>query len=75
MLPLAERLGVAAAVSEHPDRMGYLGVLAHLDKCHATFIVGSTEVHYTTSNMFGSVQSRRLVRALLHGSSMAVGVF
>jgi hypothetical protein len=43
--PMAERLGVAAQIQEHPHRMGYLDVLAHLSKCHAPFIVGSTEAH------------------------------
>ena len=53
--PLAERLGLGGAVHEHPHRMGYLDVLTHLSKCHAPFIVGSTEAHYTPSKVFQSV--------------------
>lgn len=74
VLPVAERVGAAGAVSEHPHRMGYLDVLTHLSKCHAPVIVGSTEAHYTPSKVFQSVQSRRPVLALLHEASTAVGV-
>jgi hypothetical protein len=72
--PLAERLGLAALVDEHPHRMGYLDVLAHLTKAHAVLIVGSTESHYTPSKVYQSVQSRRPVLALLHERSTAVDV-
>jgi hypothetical protein len=72
--PVAERFGVAAQVQEHPHRMSYLDVLAHLSKCHAPLILGSTEAHYTPSKVFQSVQSHRPVFALLHEASTAVDV-
>jgi len=72
--PVAERLGLASLVVEHPHRMGYLDVLAHLTKAHAALIVGSTEPHYTPSKVYQSVQSRRPILALLHERSTAVDV-
>jgi hypothetical protein len=74
VLPIAARVGVEAAVSEHPHRMAYLDVLAHLSKAFGVLIVGSTEPHYTPSKVYQAVQSRRPVLALLHEASTAVGV-
>lgn len=54
--------------------MGYLNVIAQLDKCHAPFLVGSTEARYTTSKVFQSAQSLLPVLAFLHDASTAVGV-
>jgi hypothetical protein len=74
VLPLAERLDVAEAVTEHPHRMAYLDVLANLLRASGVLIVGSTEPHYTPSKVDQAVQSRRPVLALLHEASTAVGV-
>jgi hypothetical protein len=74
VLPVARRLGVADAISEHPQRMNYLDVLAHLTKCHTVVIIGSTEAHYTPSKVYQAIQSRRPVLAFLHESSTAVDV-
>lgn len=74
VLPMAERLQVAEAVTEHPHRMPYLDVLAHLVRADGVLIVGSTEPHYTPSKVYQAVQSRRPVLALLHEASTAVGV-
>jgi hypothetical protein len=72
--PLARRLGVADAVTEHPHRMSYLDVLANLVHAAGVLIVGSTEPHYTPSKVYQAVQSRRPVLALLHEASTAIGV-
>jgi hypothetical protein len=74
VLPLARRLGVADAVTEHPHRMAYLDVLANLSHATGVLIVGSTEPHYTPSKVYQAVQSRRPVLALLHEASTAVDV-
>jgi hypothetical protein len=74
VLPLAERLGIAERVTEHPHRMPYLDVLAHLVCAGGVLIVGSTEPHYTPSKVYQAVQSRRPVLALLHEASTAVEV-
>jgi hypothetical protein len=74
VLPMASRLGIAKLVSEHPHRMAYLDVLAHLTRAYGVLIVGSTEPHYTPSKVYQAVQSRRPVLALLHEASTAVEV-
>ena len=74
VLPVAHRLGVADAVTEHPHRMAYLDVLANLVRASGVLIVGSTEPHYTPSKVYQAVQSRRPVLALLHEASTAVEV-
>lgn len=74
VLPVAQRLGVADIVTEHPHRMPYADVLTHLLHCSAPLIIGSTEPHYTPSKVFQSVQCGRPVFALLHEASTAVGV-
>jgi hypothetical protein len=74
VIPLAERLGVAEAVTEHPHRMAYLDVLANLVRAGGILIVGSIERHYTPSKVYQAVQSRRPVLALLHEASTAVEV-
>jgi hypothetical protein len=74
VLPLAERLGVADVVTEHPHRMGYLDVLTSLVGASGVLIVGSTEKHYAPSKVYQAVQSRRPVLALLHEASTAIDV-
>lgn len=71
VLPVAERLGVADMVDEHPTRIPYTDVLGHLLRASANLIVGSTEPHYTPSKSFQMVQSRRPLLALLHEHSTA----
>src|SRR5262249_54892621 len=74
VVALAERLGIADAVTERPHRMAYLDVLANLMHASGVFIAGSTERHYTPSKVYQAVQSRRPVLALLHEASTAVQV-
>jgi hypothetical protein len=74
ILPLAQRVGAADAVTEHPHRMPYLDVLANLVHATGVLIVGSTEPHYTPSKVYQAVQSRRPVLALLHEASTAIDV-
>ena len=74
VVALADRLGVADIVTEHPHRMAYLDVLANLTHASGVLILGSTERHYTPSKVYQAVQSRRPVLALLHEASTAVRV-
>ncbi|WP_164721589.1 glycosyltransferase family 4 protein [Silicimonas algicola] len=74
VVPVAERLGVSGQVREHPNRIGYLDVLAHLTKAFGILVLGSTEAHYTPSKVYQAVQSRRPVFAMLHHASTAVDV-
>jgi len=74
VLPRARHFEIADVVTEHPHRMAYLDVLAHLKHADGILVVGSTEAHYTPSKVYQAVQSRRPVLALLHESSTAVEV-
>ena len=72
VMPRAQAIGVAAMVTEHPHRIGYLDTLNHLGRSNAVLILGSTERHYTPSKVFQSMQSRRPIFAMLHAESSAV---
>jgi hypothetical protein len=73
--PLAERYGLwGTVVLEHPARIGYMDVLAHLEAADAVFILGSTEPHYTPSKVFQAVLSRKPIFAVLHEASTAVSI-
>lgn len=74
VLPIAEHLGVASVVTEHPHRMAYIDVLAHLKNASGVLIVGSTEAHYSPSKVYQAVQARRPALALLHEASAAIEV-
>ena len=73
--PLAERYGLwQSIVHEHPARIPYLSVLAHLDAADAVFILGSTEPHYTPSKTYQGVLSGKPLLAVLHQASTACAV-
>jgi hypothetical protein len=72
--PRIQRFGLERWVFEHPDRIGYTDVLNHLVHASAILILGSTEVHYTPSKIYQSVQAKRPIFALLHEQSSAVSV-
>jgi hypothetical protein len=73
--PYAERHGLwGSVVFEHPHRIPYLDVLAHLDAADAVFILGSTESHYTPSKTYQGVLSGKPIIAVLHKDSSAIDV-
>lgn len=73
--PVAEQYGLwGTTVREHPARIPYLDVLAHLEAAQGVFILGSTEPHYTPSKAYQGVLSERPVLAVLHEASTACDV-
>jgi hypothetical protein len=72
ILPLASESGVQDLVDEHPHRLPYLSVLAHLRRADGILIFGSTEAHYSPSKTFQAIQARRPIFAMLHHASSAV---
>ena len=73
--PVAERYGLwGTVIREHPARIPYLDVLAHLDAARGVFILGSTEPHYTPSKVYQGVLSERPIFAVLHQASTACDV-
>jgi hypothetical protein len=73
VVPFAQEAGVADLVSEHPHRMPYFRVLAHLRRASGVLVLGSTEPHYSPSKTFQAIQSEKPILALLHEDSTAVG--
>lgn len=72
--PLAEKYGLwEKIIFEHPARIPYLDVLAHLEASSGAFILGSTEPHYTPSKVYQAVLSNKPILAILHASSSACG--
>jgi hypothetical protein len=74
VLPRAQAAGVTDMVDEHPHRIGYVDMLAHLERCSAVLVLGSTERHYTPSKVFQAILSKRPVFAMLHAESTAIGM-
>jgi hypothetical protein len=72
VLPRAKQAGVADMVREHPQRIGYVDTLNHLERSSAILVLGSTEPHYTPSKVFQAILSKRPVFAMLHAESTAV---
>lgn len=73
--PLAEKYGLwGTTIHEHPARVPYVDVLAHLDVADAVFILGSTEPHYTPSKTYQGVLSGKPIFAVLHEASTACAV-
>lgn len=72
---IAERHGLwGSVVQEHPARIPYLAVLAHLEAASGVFIQGSTEAHYTPSKVYQGVLSEKPILAVLHQESQACNV-
>src|SRR5207249_4252447 len=70
--PLAERYGIwGDIVVEHPRRIPYLDVLAHLEAADAVFIFGATLPHYTPSKLYQGILSAKPILAVLHEESTA----
>jgi hypothetical protein len=72
---MAEKYGLWQTVFfEYPKRIPYMDVLSHLAAADGTFILGSTEAHYTPSKVYQSVLSGKAVFAILHKESSACQV-
>lgn len=72
---LAQKYGLWEKIFyEYPKRIAYLEVITHLNAADGTFILGSTEAHYTPSKVYQSVLSEKAVFAVLHQASSACQV-
>lgn len=73
--PIAESFGLwQTVIFEYPARIPYLDVLVHLKAADGVFILGSTEPHYTPSKIYQGILSEKLLLAILHAQSSAVGI-
>ena len=73
VLPVAEEMGLADVVSEHPRRVPYLDAMNLLCQADAILGLGTTEKHYTASKIFPCILARRPLLAMYHEASTVVG--
>jgi hypothetical protein len=72
--PLAEQMGVASSVREHPQRVPYFGALQFLRDAHMLLLPGSDDPQYTPSKLYPYILARKPLLAVLHESSGACQV-
>lgn len=72
--PIADEMGVAAAVREVPPRLDYLDALNVQLQAHAILLIGSMEPHYTASKVFPALLSGRPILAVYHARSSVVDI-
>jgi hypothetical protein len=71
VLPEAERIGVAEAVTEQPRRLPFLDSIDALTRADGLLMLGSAESHYTASRMLPYLMARRPIVAIFHEESDA----
>ncbi len=74
VMPLAEEVGVAEFVDEHPARVSYLDALQLLLDSHALLVIGYDEPLYAASKIYPYILARRPILAVLHEDSSPVSI-
>jgi hypothetical protein len=74
VLPMADALGVADLVTEHPSRLDYLDAIRVQLDAHALLLLGSSEAHYTASKLYPALLARRPLLAIYHEASSVVDI-
>jgi hypothetical protein len=72
--PLAQQVGVASRVREHPQRLPYFSALQLLRDAHMLLLPGSDDPQYTPSKLYPYILARKPLLAVLHESSGACEV-
>ena len=72
--PLAESLGIAKQVHEHPQRVPYFEALEVLRDAHMLLLPGSNDPQYTPSKLYPYILAGRPLLAVLHENSGACEV-
>lgn len=72
ILPIAEREGVADAVTEIPDRLPYFQALRRLLDADGLVVLGSDDASYTASKLYPYLLAERPILAIFHADSPAV---
>lgn len=74
VLPVAQEMGVADIVSEHPKRIPYLDANSILCQSDALIGLGTSEAHYTASKIFPCILAQRPLLAAYHEASSVVDI-
>jgi hypothetical protein len=72
--PIAQELGVADLVEEHPHRIAYFEALQVLVDSDAILLIGSDDPGYTASKLYPCVLARKPTFALFHQKSSVVNI-
>jgi hypothetical protein len=72
--PIAQELGVADLVEEHPHRIAYFEALQVLVDSDAILLIGSDDPGYTASKLYPCVLARKPTYALFHQKSSVVNI-
>lgn len=72
---IAERYGLwNSLIFEHPSRIPYTDVIAHLNEADGILVLGSTDSHYSPSKIYQGIVSGKPIFAALHEKSTAVEI-
>ena len=72
--PIAQELGVADLVEEHPHRVTYFEALQILVDSDAILLIGSDDPSYTASKLYPCILARKPIFALFHQQSSVVNI-
>ncbi|ARV61243.1 hypothetical protein BZZ01_23855 [Nostocales cyanobacterium HT-58-2] len=72
--PIAQELGVADLVTEHPLRIPYFEALQVLVDSDAILLIGSNDAGYTASKLYPCILARKPILAIFHRQSSVVDI-
>lgn len=72
--PIAQELGIADLVEEHPHRIPYFEALQILVDSDAILLIGSDDPSYTASKLYPCILARKPIFALFHQQSSVVNI-
>lgn len=72
--PIAQELGIADLVSEHPHRIPYFEALQVLTDSNAIVLIGSDDPGYTASKLYPCIVARKPILAIFHHQSSVVDI-
>lgn len=72
--PIAQELGVADLVSEHPHRIPYFEALQVLVDSDAILLIGSDDPDYTASKLYPCILAKKPILAIFHHQSSVVDI-
>lgn len=72
--PIAQELGVADLVEEHPHRIPYFEALQTLVDSDAILLIGSDDSSYTASKLYPCILAKKPIFAIFHEQSSVVEI-
>jgi hypothetical protein len=72
--PLAQELGIADLVEEHPHRIPYFEALQILRDSDGILLIGSDDPGYTASKLYPCILARKPIFAVFHQHSSVVNI-